>query len=69
MSAGVVAAYALSGVGLARKRAAAPVLRVALIAAAGLAFVLAIASHAMMPFLVVLLLFTGVCEFSRRSIT
>jgi hypothetical protein len=63
MSASVVAAYALAGVGLAWRRAAAPVLRVALIAAAGLAFMLAIASHAMTPFIAVLLIFTGVCEF------
>lgn len=62
-AAGVVCAYALAGLGLIWKRGAAPVLRVVLIAAAGLALALPIASHAMMPFIVVLLILTGICEF------
>ena len=62
-AAGVVCAYALAAMGLARKREMAPVLRVGCIAAAGLALALAIASHTLMPFVVVLLVLAAVCEF------
>ncbi len=66
IAAGVVCAYALAAMGRARKREVAPVLRVGCIAAAGLALALAIASHAMMPFVVVLLVLAAVCEFAPR---
>ncbi len=63
MSASVVCAYGLAAVGLAWKRDLALVLRVACIAAAGLALTLATASHAMLPFIVVLLVLAAACEF------
>jgi hypothetical protein len=66
IAAGVVCAYALAAMGLARKREMAPVLRIGCIAAAGLALALAIVSHAMMPFVVVLLVLAAVCEFAPR---
>ncbi len=62
-AAGVVCAYALVAIGLAWKQDSAPLLRVAWIAAAALALALAIASHAMMPFIVVLLILTAASEF------
>ncbi len=64
MSAIVVCGYGLAAVGLAWKRDLRPVLRVACIAAAGLALALAIASHAWLPFVVVLLVLAAVCEFA-----
>jgi hypothetical protein len=54
----------ISAVGLAWRRDLKPVLRVACVAAAGLALALAIASHAMLPFVVVLLVLAAVCEFA-----
>jgi hypothetical protein len=63
LAAGVVCAFGLAAVALASKRASGPVLRISMIAAAGLALALAIASHAMIPFLVVLLILTAACEF------
>jgi hypothetical protein len=64
MSAIVVCGYALGAVGLAWKRDLKPVLRVASIAAAGLALALAIASHVILPFAVVLLILAATCEFA-----
>ena len=66
ITAALLCAYALAAMGLARKREMAPVLRVGCIAAAGLALALAIASHALMPFVVVLLALAAVCEFAPR---
>jgi len=66
MAAGVVCAYALAALALAWKRALDSLLRVAFIAAAGLALALAIASHVMMPFLAVLLVLAAVCEFAPQ---
>ncbi len=43
-----------------------PVLRIACIASAGLALALAIASHEALPFIVVLLTLSAICEFSPR---
>lgn len=71
MSASVLCAYALAAVGLAwkceGKRDPAPVVRVAGVASAGLAVALALASHAMMPFIVVLLILAAICEFAPGS--
>jgi hypothetical protein len=64
IAAGVVCAYALAAMGLARKREMALVPRVGCIAAAGLALALAIASHTLMPFVVVLLVLAAICEFA-----
>jgi hypothetical protein len=71
--AGVVCAYALVALALAAfgrarfirelTRDAAPVVRVAFIAAAVLSLALAIVSHAILPFVVVLLVLTALCEF------
>jgi hypothetical protein len=66
MSAIVVCGYGLTAVGLAWRRDLKPVLRVACIAAAGLAMALAIASHAILPFVVALLVLAAVCEFVPR---
>jgi hypothetical protein len=63
ISAIVVCGYGLAAVGLAWKGDLKPVLRVACIAAAGLALALAIASHAIMPFVVALLVLAAACEF------
>ncbi|MGA9060461.1 MAG: hypothetical protein WB341_02235 [Terracidiphilus sp.] len=63
LSAGVLCAYALAAAGLGWKRDLAPVVRVAGVASAGLALALALASHAMMPFIVVLLILAAICEF------
>jgi hypothetical protein len=63
IAAGVVCVFALASVGLQRKRDVRWVLRAGFIAAAGLALALAFASHAMMPFIVVLLVLAAICEF------
>jgi len=62
IAAAVVCAFALAAIGSGRDRL--PVLRTACIAAAGLALALAIASHALMPFVVALLVLVAVCEFA-----
>ena len=72
--AGVVCVYALAALALAsfgrgaadRKvtRNAAPAVRVAFIAAAVLSLAMAIASHAIFPFVVALLCLTALCEFT-----
>jgi hypothetical protein len=74
IAAGVLCGYALAALALAAfgragfdrewSRNAAPVLRVAFIAAAVLSLALAIASHAILPFVVVLLVLTALCEFA-----
>jgi hypothetical protein len=74
IAAGVVCGYALAALALAafgRTQSdrespsdAAPVLRVAFIGAAVLSLALAIASHAILPFVVVLLVLTALCEFA-----
>lgn len=79
IAAGVVCAYALAALALAAfgraafsrirsdrelTRDPAPVLRVAFIAAAALSLALAIASHALLPFIVVLLILTALCGFA-----
>ena len=58
-----LAAFALSIPTPAPERNLRPVVRVATFAAAALALALAIASHALLPFVLVLLLLTAVCEF------
>ena len=63
ISAGVLCAFALAAVAMAWKHDLAPLLRVALIAAAGLALALAVASHALMPFVLLLLALTAINEF------
>lgn len=63
-AAGVVCAYAITAVGLTWNGDRAPVLRVAGIASAGLAMALALASHALMPFIVALLILAAICEFA-----
>jgi hypothetical protein len=67
MSAGVLCAYALAAAGLAWKRDLAPLVRIASIASAGLGVALAIASHAMMPFIVALLILAAIYEFVPES--
>ncbi len=62
-SACVVLGYALAGFALARRQAAESVLRVVLIFTAGLSLGLAIASHVLLPFVVVLLMLAAACEF------
>ncbi len=74
IAAGVVLAYALAALALAafaRTKSdrelpgdSAPVLRVAFVAAAALSLALAMASHAILPFIVVLLILTALCEFA-----
>jgi hypothetical protein len=64
MAAGVVCGFALLAVGLAWTRDRLPVLRTGAISAAGLALALALASHTLVPFVVVLLVLTAVCEFA-----
>ncbi len=59
----VLGAYALAAFGLVRKPALTPVLRMSLLAAAGLSLAMAIASHAFLPFVAVLLLMVAVVEF------
>ncbi len=59
----LVCGYALAAFALQRKNDLKPVLRVACIAAAGLALALASASHTFLPFVVVLLVLAVVCEF------
>lgn len=63
-AAGIVCAYALAAVGLAWRRNLWPLVRVAWIASAALALALAIASHAMVPFIVVLLIMAVAIEFT-----
>ena len=65
MAAAVVCVFPLAAVGLAWKHDLAPLLRVVVTASAGLALALAIVSHAMMPFLIVLLILAAICEFAR----
>jgi hypothetical protein len=64
-AAAVVCGFALAAFALAAftPRDLKPVLRVACMAAAALALALAIASHALLPFVVVLLILAAVCEF------
>ena len=62
-AAAVVCVYALASQALARARKRKSVLRVGLIAAAALAFALAMASHALLPFVVVLLILAAVGQF------
>jgi hypothetical protein len=62
-AAGVVCGFMLAAFTLAWKRDLKPVVRVASIAAAALAVALAIASHILLPFAVVLLVLAAVCEF------
>jgi hypothetical protein len=62
LAAAVVCSFALAAIGLGHDRL--PVLRTSCIAAAGLALALAIASHALMPFVVALLVLVAVCEFA-----
>jgi hypothetical protein len=74
IAAGVVCGYALAALALALfgrgvsdrnlSRDPASVVRVAFFAAAVLSLALAIASHAIMPFIVVLLTLTALCEFA-----
>ena len=59
----LVCGYALAAFALQWKHDLKPVLRVACIAAAGLALALAVASHALLPFVMVLLVLAAVCEF------
>lgn len=74
MAAGVLCAYALAALALAafaragsapgsEPRNLTPVVRVACVAAAALALALAIATHALLPFIVVLLFLAAVCAF------
>ena len=64
MAAGVICAFALAAIGLASGQDRLPVLRTTCIAAAGLALALAIASHALMPFVFALLVLAAACEFA-----
>jgi hypothetical protein len=59
----LVCSYALAAFALQWKHDLKPVLRVACIAAAGLALALAFASHELLPFVVALLILSVVCEF------
>ncbi len=59
----LVYGYALTAFALQWKHDLKPVLRVACIAASGLALALAVATHAFLPFVVVLLVLAAVCEF------
>jgi len=59
----LVCGYALATFALQWKHDLKPVVRVACIAAAGLALALAVASHAFLPFVVALLVLAAVCEF------
>jgi hypothetical protein len=64
MAAGVVCGFALVAVGLTWGRDLKPVLRAGCVAAAGLALALAVASHTLMPFVVVLFIMAAICEFA-----
>ena len=66
IAAGIVCAFAVAGVGLTWRRDRSPVLRACCMAAAGLALALAIASHTLMPFVIVLLMLAAICEFVPR---
>jgi hypothetical protein len=63
VAAGVLCAFALAAFALARKYDVTPVLRVGLISAAGLSLALAVASHAALPFIAVLLILAALFEF------
>jgi len=65
-AASVVAAFAIEAVVLAWRHDRSPVLRAGCMTAAGLALALAIASHTLMPFVVVLLVLAAICEFASR---
>jgi len=60
----VLCAYALAAFGLARGHYLTPVLRVGILAAAGLAVALDLASHDALPFIAVLLVLFAVVEFA-----
>ncbi len=62
-SAGVISGFVIAATVLAWKRDFAPVLWVANLTASGIALALAIASHQMLPFIVVLLLMVLICEY------
>jgi hypothetical protein len=64
-AAAVVCGFALAAFALAAftPRDLKPVVRVACVAAAALALALAVASHALLPFVIVLLILVAVCEF------
>ena len=62
-SAGVISGFVIAASVLAWKRDFAPVLWVANLTASGIALALAIASHQMLPFIVVLLLMVLICEY------
>lgn len=64
IAAAIVSSFALAAIGLGHDRL--PVLRTSCIAAAGLALALAVASHALLPFVVALLVLVAVCEFVPR---
>jgi hypothetical protein len=64
MSAVVLCAFALAATGLAWKNNHAALLRVATISCAGLTLALAIASHALAPFVAALLILVTLCEFA-----
>ena len=66
IAAGVVCAFAFAAIGLAWRRDRSPVLRTGCMAAAGLALALAIAAHALIPFVIVLLMLAAICEFAPR---
>ncbi|MGO8757521.1 MAG: hypothetical protein ACLQG3_05290 [Terracidiphilus sp.] len=66
MASGIVCAFALAAVGLTWKRDLKPVLRTGCGAAAGLALALAVASHTLMPFVIVLLMLAAICEFAPQ---
>ena len=63
VTAGVLCGYALAALGLAAKWALAPVLRVGVLTAAGLAVALDVASHDTLPFIAVLLVLSALAEF------
>jgi hypothetical protein len=64
IAAGVLCAFSLAAFALARRFKVTPVLRVGLISVAGLSLALAIASHAELPFITVLLILAALCEFA-----
>ncbi len=65
-SACVVCGYTLAGFALARRHAAQSVLRVVFISTAALSLALAVASHVLLPFVVVLLMLAAACEFDPQ---
>jgi hypothetical protein len=69
VTAGILCAFALTALALTAysksiNRSGAPVVHVAFIATAGLALALALASHAFLPFIFVLLTLSAFCEFA-----